>query len=285
VQRALCDALLGLIKDMRESLGVTRLCLGGGLFFNTFFNTWIAQSAVFDEVFVPPNPGNAGVAAGAALAVGHGDGPRVPERVSPFLGPEYGLEEIKATLDNCKLSYECLSDGDVIDTCVRTLAAGRLVGWFHGRMEWGPRALGHRSILASPFSPYALDNLNVYLKRRERYRAYGLSVCEEERARHFDGPPRSSWMEYEYRPMDLDRFRHVLPYDTSRLRVQTIDQTPSLFRELHHAFGHAHGPGVLVNTSFNGFSEPIVCSPRDAIRVFYGTGLDLLVLGRFVVRK
>lgn len=285
VQRALGDALLGLVADVRGSLGESRLCLGGGLFFNTFFNTRIAESSVFDEVFIPPNPGNAGVAAGAALAVDLSAQPRVPERVSAFLGPEYGLEEIKATLDNCKLSYECLSDGDVIETCVRTLAAGRLVGWFHGRMEWGPRALGHRNILASPFSPYALDNLNVYLKRRERYRAYGLSVCEEERARHFDGPARSSWMEYEFRPLDLERFRHVLPYETTRLRVQTVDTTPSLFRELHQAFAATHGAGVLVNTSFNGFSEPIVCSPRDAIRVFYGTGLDLLVLGRFVVRK
>jgi carbamoyltransferase len=285
VQRALAEALLGLLADVRASLGVTRLCLGGGLFFNTYLNTRIAESGVFDEVFVPPNPGNAGVAAGAALAVGHGHGPREAERVSAFLGPEYGLEEIKATLDNCKLSYECLSDGDVIGTCVRTLAAGRLVGWFQGRMEWGPRALGHRSILASPFSPYALDNLNVYLKRRERYRAYGLSVREEERPDYFDGPARSSWMEYEYRPRDVERFRHVLPDGTSRLRVQTIDPAPSLFRDLHQAFAAATGSGVLVNTSFNGFSEPIVCSPRDAIRVFYGTGLDLLVLGRFVVKK
>src|SRR6185295_18456131 len=104
--------------------GVPRLCLGGGLFFNTFFNTRIAESSVFDEVFVPPNPGNAGVAAGAALAVGNRGGDRMPERVSAFLGPEFGLEEIKATLDNCKLSYECLPEGDVIDTCVRALAAG-----------------------------------------------------------------------------------------------------------------------------------------------------------------
>jgi len=285
VQRALGEALLGLLRDVRRSLDVPRLCLGGGLFFNTYFNTSVASSCIFDEIFIPPNPGNAGVAAGAALAVGHSDNHRTPQRVSPFLGPEYGLEEIKATLDNCKLSYECLSDGDVIDTAVRTLAAGRLVGWFQGRMEWGPRALGHRSILASPFSPYVLDNLNGYLKRRERYRAYSLSILEEERSRHFDGPARSSWMEFEYRPLDLDRFQHVLPFETRRLRVQTIDPEPSLFRELHRAFAASAGAGVLVNTSFNGFSEPIVCSPRDAIRVFYGTGLDLLVLGRFVVRK
>jgi carbamoyltransferase len=173
----------------------------------------------------------------------------------------------------------------LIDACVRDLLAGRLVGWFQGRMEWAHRALGNRSILASPLSPYVLDNLNTFLKQRERYRAYGLSVCEEEVDVYFDGPRRSRWMEYEYRMKDRARFSHVLPPGASTLRVQTIDRRPSLFRELHGAFGAASGAAVLVNTSFNGFSEPIVCSPRDAIRVFYGTGLDVLVIGQFVVRK
>ena len=152
-------------------------------------------------------------------------------------------------------------------------------------MEWGHRALGNRSILASPLSPYVLDNLNLFLKQRERYRAYGLSVREEDASQYFDGPRRSSWMEYEYGLKDRDRFRHVLPAGASTLRVQTVDRSAAFFQELHEAFANATGTGVLVNTSFNGFSEPIVCSPRDAIRVFYGTGLDVLVLGRFVVRK
>ena len=152
-------------------------------------------------------------------------------------------------------------------------------------MEWGHRALGNRSILASPLAPYVLDNLNVFLKRRERHRLYGLSVCEDDLVRHFEGPPRSAWMEYEYRIKNPDGFREVLPRGVSTLRVQTVNRSASLFRGLHKAFGELTGTGVLVNTSFNGFAEPIVCSPRDAIRVFYGSGLDLLVLGRFVIRK
>jgi carbamoyltransferase len=285
LQQALCDALVALVADIRRTLGVSHLCVGGGLFFNTSVNTQLVESQLFEDVFVPPNPGNAGVAAGAALAISSQSGHRMSGRVSAALGPEYGLEEIKCTLDNCKLSYEYLPYGDIIDLSVETLAKGQLVGWFQGRMEWGHRALGHRSILASPFSQYVLDNLNVYLKCRELYRAYGLSVREEDCARYFEGPKRSSWMEYEYRPNDVERFRYALPRATSRLRVQTVDPEPSLFRELHEAFAAATGAGVLVNTSFNGFSEPIVCSPRDAVRVFFGTGLDLLVLGRFVVRK
>jgi carbamoyltransferase len=284
-QRALGDALVEFVSEIHRRVGAKYLCLGGGLFYNTYFNTRVAASNLFDDVFVTPNPGNAGIAAGAALSLGGRRSGEAPEEVSPFLGPEYSQEEIKSTLDNCKLSYECLSRRELIDACVRDLLAGRLVGWFQGRMEWAHRALGNRSILASPLSPYVLDNLNTFLKQRERYRAYGLSVCEEEVDVYFDGPRRSRWMEYEYRMKDRARFSHVLPPGASTLRVQTIDRRPSLFRELHGAFGAASGAAVLVNTSFNGFSEPIVCSPRDAIRVFYGTGLDVLVIGQFVVRK
>jgi carbamoyltransferase len=125
----------------------------------------------------------------------------------------------------------------------------------------------------------------VFLKQREWHRAYGLSVCEEQTERHFVGPSRSRSMEYEYRLVDPERFRHVLPLGTTTLRVQTIDPAAELFRDLHAAFAGVAGDGVLIKTSFNGFSEPIVCSPRDAIRVFFGTGLDVLVLDRFVIRK
>jgi carbamoyltransferase len=224
---------------------------------------------------------------GAALDVA-GDA-RATGSVSPFLGPEYDTEAIKRTLDNCKLSYECLDEGEAIATAVRALARGHLVGWFQGRMEWGHRALGHRSILASPLSPYVLDNLNVFLKHRQRHRAYGVSVPVDRAAECFDGPPASPYMEFEFTPKDPDRLRPIMPEGTKSIRVQTIPPdeiggSPRT-RLLHEQFGEATGLPVLVNTSFNGFSEPMVCSPRDAIRVFFGTGLDLLVMDRFVIRK
>jgi len=284
-QRALGDVLVEFVADIRRSSAATRLCLGGGLFYNTYFNTRVATAGAFDDVFVAPNPGNAGLAAGAALAIKRPELPSVREAVSPFLGPEYSLEEIKAVLDNCKLSYECRSHDELVAICVDNLLAGRLVGWFQGRMEWGHRALGNRSILANPLSPYVLENLSTFLKQRERHRSYGLSVCEEQASQYFEGPRRSAWMEYDYRVKDPSLLRHVLPAGAETLRVQTVAADAHLFRQLHHAFGAASGVGVLVNTSFNGFSEPIVCSPRDAIRVFFGTGLDVLVLGRFIVRK
>ena len=283
-QRCLGDALVALVRDIRAALPFRELCLGGGLFYNTYMNTRIVESGAFDRVFIPVNPGNAGLAAGAALAVGQGDILRATAP-SAFLGPQYTSEQIKATLDNCKLTYVCLSESQVIDATVQALRDGALVGWFQGAMEWGHRALGHRSILANPFSPHVLENLNGYLKQRERYRAYGVSVRQEEAPRHFHVPAPSRYMELEYVPIDRARFRYIMPEGARALRVQTIDEEPSPFRDLHEAFAGATGAGVLVNTSFNGFHEPIVCTPRDAVRVFYGTGLDVLVIGRFVVRK
>jgi carbamoyltransferase len=286
IQHHLGSLLLQLLADIRSRAGVEHLCLGGGLFYNTYFNTLIQQSGLFDRTFVPINAGNAGLAAGAALATACGEsGRRTTESLSPFLGPSSTTEEIKSILDNCKLSYELVPEGKLIDVTVDSLRRGALVGWFQGRMEWGPRALGHRSILADPRAPYVLENLNVFLKKRDRHRAYGLSVRQSELERHFVGPARSPFMEYEYGLRDPQLLRAIVPDGAAALRVQTIDETPELFRKLHEAYHEATGVGVLVNTSFNGFLEPIVCSPRDAVRVFYGTGLDMLVADRFVIRK
>ena len=195
-QAHLGEQLIHLVREVRARTGASRLCLGGGLFFNTYFTTVIQRAAIFDEVSVAPNPGNAGLAVGAALMIGTGGaGPRVP--VSPFLGPEYNPEAIKQTLDNCKLSYEHTNERELIEVTVRALARGQLVGWFQGRMEWGHRALGNRSIFASPLSSFVLENLNVFLKHRDRHRAYAVSVPVEHASRYFDGPPSSRYMEYE----------------------------------------------------------------------------------------
>jgi carbamoyltransferase len=286
VQGRIGELLLELVADIRRRSGHSTLCLGGGLFYNTYFTTLIRMSGLFDHVFVPINPGNAGLAIGAALMAAARDGhTRAPHGVSPFLGPVYDSDAIKTELDGCKLSYAFLNETEIIDSTVDALARGQLVGWFQGRMEWGHRSLGHRSILADPRSSYVLDNLNSFLRKRERWRAFGVSVCEDDVAGHFCGPPSSPWMEYEFIPRDPERLRHVMPPGASSIRVQTVTPGSRMFWALHKRMGQATGQGVLVNTSFNGFQEPIVCSPRDAVRVFYGTGLDMLVLGRFVLRK
>jgi carbamoyltransferase len=285
VQRRLGELLLEFIAEVRAIAGTDALCLGGGLFFNTYFTTLIRRSAIFRDVFVPLNPGNAGLAVGASRMAANEDrdAPAGPA-VSPFLGPEFDAEAIKRALDGCKLSYSFVTQNEAIDTAVHALSRGQLVGWFQGRMEWGPRALGHRSILADPRSPYVLDNLNVFLRKRDRSRAFGVSVCEDAVDQYFCGPPVSSFMEYEYGVRD-ERLRPVMPEGAASIRVQTIPPDRRMFWELHRRMEQCTGTGVLVNTSLNGFNEPLACSPRDAIRVFYGTGLDLLVIGQFVLRK
>jgi carbamoyltransferase len=278
------ELLVALLTDVRAATDADALCLAGGLFYNTYFNTVIRASGLFKETFVPINPGNAGLAIGASLMVAEGDGCQNKPVVSPFLGAGYESEAVKETLDSCKLSYEFVSETEAQDAAVGALARGHLVGWFQGRMEWGHRALGHRSILANPLCEYVLDNLNFFLRKRERSRPFGVSVCRDDVHGLFSGPPSSPWMEHEYRPRG-DRFRHVIPIGASTIRVQTVTQDQQPFWALLKKMEQATGVAALVNTSFNGFHEPIVCSPRDAVRVFFGTGLDMLVIGRFVLRK
>ncbi len=205
IQRQIGELLLAVVADIRRRFECPRLCLGGGLFYNSYFTTLLAESGLYADVFVPANPGNAGVAVGAALAVAAHEAPlQRREPLSPFLGPEFSPQEIKAVLDNCKLSYDYLRSGQVIDRTTAALAKGQLVGWFQGRMEWGPRALGHRSILASPVAPYVLENLNVFLKQRKPHETYSVVVCAEDVPRYFRGPAKSAFMEYEYEVLDRD---------------------------------------------------------------------------------
>lgn len=283
LQSRLGDLLLRFLGGVKRRAGAqTRLCVGGSLFSNSGLNTRIKASGLFDEVFVPINPGNAGLAVGTALHAS--GGPRRP--VTPFLGPSYSAEDIKSVLDNCKLQYSWMSEGAVVAAAVEALKRGRLVGWFDGPMEWGPRALGCRSILANPFAPYVLENLNRFLKHRDWWRGYALSGLHGAVSAHFDGPDASPFMECDYTPKDPEALRHFLPAPDAAIRVHTAGaDAPPRFVALLRAFEQSSGAALLVNTSFNGFAEPIVCSPRDAVRVFFGTGLDLLVLGQFVLSK
>ena len=245
-------------------------------------NTRVKACGHFAGVFVPPDPGDSGNAVGAALSAG---GVRIPG-ASPFVGPSYSAQETKEVLDNCKLQYEWVSEDGAIAAALKGLEQGHLVGWFQGAMEWGPRALGARSILANPQAPYVLENLNRFLKQRESWRGYAVSALQEAVPEHFDGPASSPFMECDYVPRDRATFHNLLPAPDAAMRVHTVSEDAHpMFRRLLEAQGQATGLPFLVNTSFNGFHEPIVCSPRDAVRVFYGSGLDLLVLNQFIIRK
>ena len=282
LQRQIADVLVELLCQIRSRTSSQYLCVGGGLFHHSSINSAVRNAGIFERVFVPTNPGNAGLSVGASMRAAG----LAPRQLSPFMGPAYDPDESKATLDNCKLRYDWVDEGSAIAAAVQHLQQGRLVAWFEGRMEWGPRALGARSILANPFAPYVLENLNRFLKHREGWRGYALCTPAAAASRLFDGPSEAPFMECDYRPRDLAQFGCVMPSPDAHLRVQTVTtDCPPGFRALLDAFGEATGIPCLVNTSFNGFHEPIVCTPRDAVRVFFGSGLDVLILDRFVLTK
>jgi carbamoyltransferase len=284
VQQRLGECLVELLTRLARASGSRNVCLSGGLFFNTHLTTVAARSGLFDNTYLPAHPGRSGSALGAALLVSRSR-LNAAALSSPYLGPGYTDAEVKAAIESCKLAFDLQREEQVIETVLRAVWRGRLVGWFHGRLEWGPRALGHRTVLADPFSPHVLDNLNGYLKMRPAYRTYGVSVPLARVQEIFDGPPSSPFMQFEYRPRDREKFRALLPEGVQTLRVHTVDDSAPRYLRLLERWGELSGTPVLVNTSFNGFHEPLVCSPRDAIRVFYGTGLDLLALEDFVLRK
>jgi len=279
VQGHLKDLLLQSLASVRSS-NVDAVALGGGLFHNTAFCTSVATSKLFHTVAVPVDPGNGGLAAGTLLRVFGANG-----LIEPFLGPAIDDQTTKAVLDNCKLSYDYVPGDALLDATVKALRQGLLVGRADGPMEWGRRALGNRSIFADPFAPFVLENLNRFLKQREPYVSYGLATCEEDIDRYFLEAQSSPLMQFEFELREPAAFGEFLPTHATRVRVQTVPPGDGWLRRLLEAFGASGRPRLLVNTSFNGWREPIVCTARDAVRVFYSTGMDVLLVGNFILRK
>jgi carbamoyltransferase len=266
------------------------LCFAGGLGLNALLVSALERCTEFENVFVQPAAGNAGTAIGAVLHAWHAVYNR-PERVpldSLYLGPSYTAEEIKRVLENCKLGFRyILTTEEMIATAIAQLAENRIVAWMQGRMEFGPRALGNRSILASPLNPYAAENLNAFIKHREPFRKFAASVPAELAGKYFEAGPNARFLATagRVRAAHRDRFASAL-LNGDLIRVHTVSQDDNpLYWELLHAAGKATGLPVLYNTSFNLFSEPLVCTPRDAVRSFYSSGIDAMFVGNFFLQK
>lgn len=265
------------------------VCMAGGLGFNALLVRALEQR--FENVFVQPAAGNAGTALGAALYAWH-HFYRERDRV-PFetlcLGPSYAQAEIKQVLENCKLRFRyLLTEGELIDETIRALTENKIIAWMQGRMEFGPRALGNRSILASPLNPYSTENLNVYIKHREPFRKFAASVPEEIAAEYFEFGSNSCWLATvgRVKPTHRQLFEAAILNEDGLIRVHTVrKQENPLYHELLTAAGQASGIPVLYNTSFNLFGDPLVCTPRDAVRSFYSSGIDGLFVGNFCLEK
>jgi len=266
------------------------LCLAGGLFFNALLVEFVERSGRWKNIFVQAAAGNAGTALGAAYHVWHQlkRRPRQASAGTLLLGPSYGVDEIKQVLENCKLRFAYLrSTDDVLAAAVKMLGEHKIVAWMQGRMEFGPRALGNRSILASPLDPYSTENLNVFIKHREPFRKFAASVPAELAAEYFDAGTNARTIATVGRVRAAYKKTFapaILGEDV--VRVHTVDEAENpLFHRLLHEAGKTSGLPVLYNTSFNLFGEPLVSTPRDAVRSFYSSGIDVLFVGNFLLEK
>jgi carbamoyltransferase len=293
VQRVLEDTLVDMARALQRETRLSDLCLAGGVALNGRANARILAESGFDRVFVPPAPGDAGCALGAALfadRVYFGN----PDRDAggdPFLGPTVVASELARAAEDDGQSVEELGENALLERVVDDLAAGRVVGWMDGGVEFGPRALGHRSILAAPHSPETRDRLNRDIKYREEFRPFAPVTIAEAADRYFDLPPGGAGLArfmsavFPVRPEWRPQLAAVTHVDgTARVQVLERRMAPRLYALLE-AYGRRTGIPVLLNTSFNVAGEPIVTRALEGYLTFRRCGIDVLVAGPFVVTK
>jgi carbamoyltransferase len=318
VQEVTEEAMLRMARHVRQETGERNLCLAGGVALNCVGNGRILRERIFDNVWIQPAAGDAGGSLGAALSVwyqylgeardmrkvlqGHSDGMR-----GSYLGPAFRNEEVLDFLETTGAKYRLVGRERLVEEVARLLAEGKVVGWFQGRMEFGPRALGARSILGDPRSPRMQSQMNLKIKFRESFRPFAPSVLRERVADFFELEADSPYMllvapvrEHLRIPMTgeqeslfgidkLNVARSTIPAVTHvdySARIQTVRREDNpLYYDLLAAFGRLTNCPVLVNTSFNVRGEPIVCTPEEAYTCFMRTEMDCLVLEDFILRK
>jgi carbamoyltransferase len=292
MQAALEEVLVSCWKELAEKSGQKALCLAGGVAFNCVANAKVFDATPFERVFVQPAAGDAGLSVGAAFAVNHQvlGRPREFTMDHAYWGPQFSPSETRKVVDSARSSGEAeiasLDESALVEATARHIAAGKIVGWFQGAAEWGPRALGNRSILADPRRPEMKDILNRRIKHREIFRPFAPSIIEEAVGEFFEKTHPSPFMTFAY-PVRAEK-RAVIPAPThvdGTARLQTVSRSANpLYWKLLRAFGDQTGVPVVLNTSFND-NEPIVCRPEEALDCFRRTQMDVLVMGSFILEK
>ena len=283
------EIVLAIAERYRKQYSADCLCVAGGLFLNVFLVRKLETQSGFKQVYVQPVAGNSGTALGAALLARKRLGRPARQPLSHlYLGPGFPSGAIKAVLDNCKIIYKYPSgEEQLFSEAAHILSRDKIVAWFQGRTEFGHRALGNRSILASPFSEYVIENVNQYIKHREDFHPFAFSVPAEVAPRLFDCSANCRFMASLARlrpeaPPELQRFS----FEGGQVRVHAVEREANpRFWRLLHKFGERAPAPVLFNTSFNLFGEPLVSDPREAIRSFYCAGIDALAIGDFLIVK
>jgi carbamoyltransferase len=288
-QDLLEEVVLQIASNAHKRTGMRNLCVAGGVFLNVLLVRALEQRGPFASVYAQPVAGNAGTALGAAYLArkkitGH-SGRASFDNLA--LGPQSSPQETKAVLDNCKISYRYLSgEEQIVDEAAQLLKRDKIVAWCQGRCEFGHRALGHRSLLASPFSEYVVENINQFIKHREEFHPFALSVPAERAGEYFEASPNCRFMAslatFRNPVAGLERFA----FQGNVVRVHTVEREANpAFWKLLHKCGESAAAPILVNTSFNLFGEPLVTDPRGAVRSFYCAGVDALALGPFLLVK
>ena len=292
MQAALEEVLVSYWNGLAKRSGQKALCLAGGVAFNCVANGRIFDTTPFEKVYVQPAAGDAGLSVGAAFAVHHQISGRPREFVMDhaYWGPKFSSAQIRrvaqTAADGDDVEIAEMEESALIESTARHIADGKIVGWFQGAAEWGPRALGNRSILADPRRPEMKDILNRRIKHREIFRPFAPSIIEEAVGEFFEKTHPSPFMTFAY-PVRREK-RSAIPAPThvdGTARLQTVTRSAnSLYWKLLRAVGDRTGVPVVLNTSFND-NEPIVCRPEEALECFRRTRMDVLVLGNFMLKR
>ena len=313
IQKVTEDIMLSLAISLRQEFNVPNLCLAGGVALNCVANGKILKEKIFDNIWIQPAAGDAGGSLGAALAFWHIEQNKerkisnTDDMQGSYLGPQYSQQEVERKLNDLGAKFEILNEENLINRVTEDLSKGNVIGWFQGRMEFGPRALGARSIIGDPRSPSMQKNLNLKIKYRESFRPFAPSVIREDLSDWFemdcDSPymlfvsdvvknKRRSMTKDEESLFGIDKLnakRSEIPAVTHvdySARIQTVHkETNSKYYKLLSEFKKKTGCPVLVNTSFNVRGEPIVNTPEDAFNCFMGTELDVLAIGNCYLNK
>ena len=292
-QKVLEDILLKMVEHVYKKTKSKNLCLGGGVALNGVANYRILKESSFENVHIPPSPGDAGSAVGCAqyLHFVHKEQKRIIQDNTNsiieniYVGPSYSRDEIKEFLDTKNIKYDELDDALVIERCAKLISEGNVVGWYQGKMEWGPRALGNRSILADPRRKEMKDILNEKIKHRESFRPFAPSILEEHYSEYFDIDIPSPYMLMVAPVKKPDKIPAVTHVDGTG-RVQTVSKNSNPFyHKLISKFYELTGVPVIINTSMNVRGEPIVNTPEQAYKMLTKTDMDYLFMKNFMVKR
>jgi carbamoyltransferase len=294
VQLVTEELILTLVRDHHRNTGLTRLCLAGGVALNSVANGRILRETPIEELYIQPSAGDGGGALGAALVAWHcalGNTQRLVMDHA-YWGQSYGADAFQAAINAAGVKAEYVEDrSNLVERTLERLVSGQVVGWFQGRFEWGPRALGNRSILADPRRPDMKDLVNNKIKFREPFRPFAPAVLAEATEEYFELPESDRHMPARFmllvvpvKPDKQDVIPAVNHLGTARIQTVHHDYNP-LYYELIRGFGDATGVPVLLNTSFNVRGEPIVNTPENALNTFAISGIDSLVLGNYILEK